>query len=148
MAMKATIRRIGNSLGVLIPKSHLQSWGIGEGDHLELSEQGLRPPRKPGSSQELLDERKRQLAVAVVREFSPRRIRAQSLGNLHRWKKQGTWIPAYDEWQQILESDSDGALFAAMLGRDEESNRLRQSMPFVGLLSQQQVKAIYEETGG
>jgi hypothetical protein len=37
-------------------------------------------------------------------------------------------------------------LFAAMLGRDEESNRLRQSMPFVGLLSQDQVEAIYEET--
>jgi hypothetical protein len=90
----------------------------------------------------LLDERKRQLAVAVVREFPPRQIRAQSLANLHRWKKQGTWIPAYDEWQQILESASDDALYAAMLGRDEESNRLRQSMPFVGLLTQEQVKAI------
>jgi hypothetical protein len=95
-----------------------------------------------------LDERKRQLAVAVVREFSPRQIRAKSLANLHRWKNQGTWARAYDEWQQILESASDGALYAAMLGRDEESNRLRQSMPFVGLLSQEQVKAIYEETGG
>jgi hypothetical protein len=94
-----------------------------------------------------LDERKRLLAVAVVREFSPRQIRAQSLANLHRWKSQGTWIPAYDEWQQILERDSDGALFVAMLGRDEDSNRLRQSMPFVGLLSQEQVKSIYEETG-
>jgi antitoxin component of MazEF toxin-antitoxin module len=145
--MKAAVRRIGNSLGILIPKSLLDSWGVREGDHLELSEHGLRPPRKPGSSQELLDERKRQLAVAVVREFSPRQIRAQSLANLHRWKSQGTWVPAYAEWQQILESGSDGALFAAMLGRDEESNRLRQSMPFVGLLSQQQVKAIYEETG-
>ena len=146
--MKAIVRRIGNSLGVLLPKSLLESWEIGEGDHLDLSEHGLRPPRRPGSSQELLDERKRQLAVAVVREFSTRQIRAQSLANLHRWKSQGTWIPAYDEWQQILEGGSDGALFAAMLGRDEESNRLRQSMPFVGLLSQHQVKAIYEETRG
>lgn len=69
------------------------------------------------------------------------------LANLHRWKRQGTWISAYDEWQQILESESDGALFAVMLGRDEESNRLRQSVPFVGLLSREQVEAIYEETG-
>lgn len=146
--MKTTVRRIGNSLGVLLPKSLLETWGIREGDHLQLSEYGLRPPRKPGSSQELLDERKRLLAVAVVREFSPLQIRAQSLANLHRWKSQGTWIPAYDEWQHILESTTDGVLFAAMLGRDEDSNRLRQSMPFVGLLSQEQVKAIYEETGG
>jgi antitoxin component of MazEF toxin-antitoxin module len=146
--MKTTVRRIGNSLGILLPKSLLETWGVGEGDHLDLSEHGLRPPRKPGSSQELLDERKRQLAVAVVRDFSPRQIRAQSLANLHRWKGQGTWIPAYDEWQEILDSASDGALFAAMLGRDEESNRLRQSMPFVGLLSQLQVKSIYEETRG
>jgi antitoxin component of MazEF toxin-antitoxin module len=145
--MKTVVRRIGNSLGVLLPKSLLDTWGIRAGDHLQLSERGLRPPGKPGSAQELLDERKRQLALAVVRDFSPRQIRAQSLANLHRWKSQGTWIPAYGEWQQILENESDGALFAAMLGRDEESNRLRQSMPFVGLLSQEQVKAIYEETG-
>jgi hypothetical protein len=95
-----------------------------------------------------LDELKRELAVAVVRGFSPREIRAHSLANLHRWKRQGTWVRAYDEWQQILESGSDGALFAAMLGRDEQSNRLRQSPPFVGLLSQEQVREIYEEAGG
>jgi hypothetical protein len=114
----------------------------------QLSEHGLRPPHKPGSAQETLDERKRQLAIAVARDFSPRQIRVQSLVNLHRWKSQGTWISAYDEWQQILESDSDTALLAKMVGRDEESNRLRQSMPFVGLLSQEQVTAVYKETAG
>ena len=115
---------------------------------MELSERGLRPPKRRASSQERLDELKRQLAVAVVREFSPREIRAQSLANLHRWKLQGTWVSAYEEWREILESGSDGALFAAMLGRDEDSNRLRQSLPFVGLLSQERVREIYEEAGG
>jgi antitoxin component of MazEF toxin-antitoxin module len=146
--MKAVVRHIGNSLGVLLPKSLLDAWGIRAGDHLELSERGLRPPKRRASSQERLDELKRLLAVAVVREFSPREIRAQSLANLHRWKLQGTWVSAYGEWQEILENGSDGALFAAMLGRDETSNRLRQSLPFVGLLSQEQVKEIYEEAGG
>jgi hypothetical protein len=84
----------------------------------------------------------------VVRDFSPRQIRAQSLANLYRWELQGTWVSAYEEWQEILESDSDGALFAAMLGRDEQANRLRQSLPFVGLLSQEQVRELYEEAGG
>ena len=146
--MKTVVRRIGNSLGVLLPKSLLDTWGIREGDHLELSERGLRPPpRSRQSAQERLDELKRQLAAAVVRDFSPRQIRAQSLANLHRWKQQGTWVSAYDEWQQILESGSDGALFAAMLGREQEANRLRQSMPFVGLLAPEKVQAIHEETG-
>jgi antitoxin component of MazEF toxin-antitoxin module len=145
--MKTVVRRIGNSLGVLLPKPLLDAWGIREGDHLELSDRGLQPPRQHQSAQERLDELKRQLAIAVVREFPPRQIRAQSLANLHRWKGQGTWVSAYDEWLEILESGSDGALFAAMLGRDEGSNRLRQSLPFVGLLSPERVKAIYEETG-
>jgi antitoxin component of MazEF toxin-antitoxin module len=145
--MKIVVRRIGNSLGVLLPKALLDTWGVREGQYLELSERGLRPPRPRGTAQQRLDELKRQLAVAVVREFSPQQIRAQSLANLHRWKRQGTWISAYDEWQQIMEGGPDGELFAAMLGRDQDSNRLRQSMPFVGLLSQEKVKALYEEAG-
>jgi hypothetical protein len=66
---------------------------------------------------------------------------------LYRWKAQGTWVSAYDEWTAILTTGSDGELFAAMLGRDDQSNRLRQSMPYVGLLSQEEVKRIHEETG-
>jgi len=55
------------------------------------------------------------------------------------------WVSAYDEWTEILENGGDGALFAAMLGRDDNSIRLRQSMPYVGLLSQEEVKKLYEE---
>ena len=41
MLMKLTIRRIGNSLGVIVPKTALEIWGIGEGDTLELTERGI-----------------------------------------------------------------------------------------------------------
>ncbi|WP_210399003.1 hypothetical protein [Steroidobacter denitrificans] len=67
------------------------------------------------------------------------------LANLYRWRKQGVWGPAYEEWQEIARCDDDGALFAAMLGHDEDANRLRQSMPFVDLLSQDEVKRLHEE---
>jgi len=144
--MKLAIRRIGNSLGVILPKSALEAWGLGAGDSLELTERGIRPVRA-GSSHAALDELKRSLALAVVRDFTPREIRAQSLANLHRWKSQGTWVSAYDEWTQLMKKAGDGELFAAMLGRDEHANRLRQSMPFVGLLSQTEVKKIYDEAG-
>jgi len=143
--MKLAVRRIGNSYGVIVPKAALKAWGVGEGDHLELTARGIRPAARVGLSHDALDELKRSIALAVVRSFTPREIRAQILANLHRWKSQGMWVSAYDEWRELAQRDDDGALFAAMLGRDENAVRLRQSMPFVGLLSQEEVRKLHEE---
>jgi hypothetical protein len=95
-----------------------------------------------------LDELRHALSLAVVRRRTPREIRAQILANLHRWERQGVWGPAYGEWRRIAQSSDDGLLFTAMLGRDEDAVRLRQSMPYVGLLSQTEVRALHEEAGG
>ena len=146
--MKLTVRRVGNSLGVILPKDTLKAWGVSEGDHLQLTERGIRPAARGGLSHQALDELKRRIALAVVRTFTPTEIRAQMLANLHRWRAQGTWGPAYDEWQAIAQSKDDGALFAVMLGRDDNAARLRQSMPFVGLLPQEEVRKLHEEAGG
>jgi antitoxin component of MazEF toxin-antitoxin module len=146
--MKVAIRRIGNSLGVIVPKSVLESWGVGEGDQLELTERGLRPSVSTGLSHETLDELKRSIALAVVRQFAPREIRAQILANLHRWRRQGAWVSAYDEWRDIATRGDDGELFAAMLARDDNAVRLRQSLPFAGLLSQADVRRLHEEATG
>lgn len=143
--MKIAIRRVGNSLGVLLPKSALQAWGLREGSYLELTDRGLRPRPQPRSTHELLDEHKRRIAVAVVSEFPPNLIRAHSLANLHRWETSGAWVSAYDEWRDILESGSNGELFAVMLGRDDRANRLRQSAPYVGLLPREEVRRLNEE---
>ena len=146
--MKVPLRRIGNSLGVILPKATLEAWGVGEGDALELSEQGLRRPEPRGFSHQDLDELRHALSLAVVRRRTPREIRAQILANLHRWEREGVWGPAYEEWRRIAQTEDDGVLFAAMLGRDEDAVRLRQSMPYVGLLSQAEVRALHEEAGG
>jgi len=148
MWMKLELRRIGNSLGVIVPKEALQNWGVGEGDYLELGERGIRPASKSAASQAMLDELKRKLASEVASRFTPNLIRAHSLANLSRWRKNGVWGPAYLEWQQILEGASDGDLFAAMLGRDENSNRLRQSPPYVGLLPREVVRKLNDEATG
>ena len=139
------IRLIGNSLGVIIPKEALASWGVGEGDFLVLADGGIRPPASGRQSHELLDELKQRIAAAVVARHPANRIRAQSLANLHRWRASGAWVSAYDEWQRILEAADDGELFATMLGRDERSNRLRQSPPYVGLLPRDEVRRLNEE---
>lgn len=143
--MKLTVRRVGNSLGIIIPRTTLDRWNVREGGSLELTERGIRPP---GSSHEALDELKRSLALEVVRRFGASQIRAQILANLHRWASKGSWVSAYDEWKRIAASGDDGALFAAMLGRHDESNRLRQSMPFVGLLPREVVRRLNEEASG
>lgn len=143
--MKLTLRRIGNSLGVIIPKAALDSWGVKEGDYLTLTEHGLRPARRSGFLQSELDALNRSISMAIVDRFTPRQIRAQILANLHRWKNQGVWVTAYDEWRVIAESEDDGRLYCVMLGQDQESVRLRQSMPYVGLLPPQAVRALHEQ---
>ena len=60
----------------------------------------------------------------------------------------GVWVSAFDEWREIAKSGDDGVLFAAMLGRDEDAVRLRQSAPYAGLLSQEEVGKLNEEAAG
>ena len=146
--MKLELRRIGNSLGVIVPKEVLRNWGVGEGDYLELGERGIRPTSKSAPLHAVLDDLKRKLASEVVSRFTPNLIRAHGLANLSRWRKNGVWGPVYTEWQEILESAGDGDLFAVMLGRDENSNRLRQSPPYVGLLPRDVVSRLNEEAAG
>ena len=45
----------------------------------------------------------------------------------------------------IARRGDDGELFAAMLGHDDTATRLRESMPFVGLLPQSEVRRLHEE---
>lgn len=145
--MKLTVRRIGNSLGIIIPRDVLERWGVREGEALELGDAGIGPGRD-GVSKADLDELRLDRSLEIVRRFTPREIRAKGLANLHRWKAQGSWGMVYDEWKEILEDADDGRLYAAMLGRDERSVRLRQSIPYVGLLSRELVRRMNAKVAG
>ena len=132
---------------LILPKPVLEAWGVGEGDRLELTARGLRPPRAPACGmRHWTNSSGRSLWPSCG--VRPREIRAQILANLHRWRRQGAWVSAYDEWRGIATRADDGELFAAMLGRDDNAVRLRQSMPFVGLLSQAEVRQLHEEAAG
>ena len=134
--MNLKLRRIGNSIGVIIPGNVLRDWALSEGDSLELTAEAIRPPRGRRNHQEQLDRLKHALAVEVVKQHSAEQIRRHSIDNLVRWRSAGVWGPAYQRWFDVLSSADDGALYALMVGHDEEANRLRQSPPFVGLLPQ------------
>ena len=143
MPTKVVIRKVGNSLGVLLPKDLMTQWGVGAGDFLMVGEEGIVPPPKQ-SSHLVLDDLKLAISMEVVSRFSLNEIRKKSKANLVRWKKQGTWGPAYAEWRDLLARD-DAALIKTMVGRDDRSNRLRQSMPYVGLLPKDVVEALREK---
>lgn len=90
----------------------------------------------------LLDQMKAAFAAEVWRRFTPAQIRQKSIQNLQRWRDQGTWGQAYEDWCAILQAEDDGPLQHAMLGTDERANQLRQSPPYVGMLPQDLVEQI------
>lgn len=87
------------------------------------------------NAQSRLDEHKLVLAQTVLRSVGMDTLRCGSLANLKRWRERGSWCSAFAEWEILLATGSDAAVVAAMTGSDENSNRLRQSAPYVGLLA-------------
>lgn len=80
---------------------------------------------------DILDEKKRQRAIHILEKISLREIRETSLATLARWKSQGAWCSAYSEWEVLMREGSDEAIIRAMTALDQNSNRLRQSPPYV-----------------
>ena len=111
------------------PRSLLGEWGLGEGDDLDLSGRSIGPKRATRNAQQVQDELKRAIAIAVLDQFPLEQVRKKSRANLLRWKKGGVWGGAYEEWLRLVDQGEDGELYAAMIGRDDNANRLRQSLP-------------------
>ncbi|PRC92008.1 hypothetical protein [Solimicrobium silvestre] len=101
---------------------------------------------QPPNAQVSLDAFKLRLAQEIIRQVEFSDIREKSLANLSRWKLNGVWSSAYDEWEQLMKSGSEAKIMAIMIGQDEDANRLRQSAPYTGLLDQQTVERVREAT--
>lgn len=84
----------------------------------------------------LLDDLKLWLSQATLRQADLETIRAASLLNLQRWKAQGTWSPVYQEWWELMMHASDETIIQMMTGDGDEHNRLRQSIPYVGIVDE------------
>lgn len=90
----------------------------------------------------ILNKMKLETAKAVLACTDIKSIRRHSLTNLARWKKNGVWCSAFDEWMKLMADGSDDEVKEAMTGEDEKSERLRQSSVWPGLLDQEAVLAI------
>lgn len=88
------------------------------------------------NSHDQLDEFKLRCAIAILQTADLSTIRAKSLANMDRWRAKGTWVSAHDEWREIMTNRSDAEVIAAMTGRDQKANRLRQSAPYTGIIDE------------
>ncbi|MTV40425.1 hypothetical protein [Duganella radicis] len=99
-------------------------------------------PSSTPNKQDLQDRRKLVMARLITEKFAVPVIRQRSLENMERWQKNGVWVSAFEEWRELLTRGTDQQVLAVLTGLDEKSNRLRQSAPYAGLLTQAEVEAI------
>ena len=72
----------------------------------------------------------------------------KALGNIERWSRQmGRTPPALAEWQGLLRTFPWERVRPHLVEDDEESRRLRQSSPFVGILTQRERMEIRRAAG-
>lgn len=102
--------------------------------------------REPVNAHLVLDELRLQLAKEVLRTSTVEEVRRRSLANLARWEGIGTWGPLYADWRSLLMSGTDEQVIAVMTGTDDRAVQLRQSMPYVGILSKDTVERLRLET--
>lgn len=95
-----------------------------------------------------LDAIKHRIACEVLARFTIAEIKARSLANIERWRKNGTSGQAYDAWERLACDPDDSKMIAVMQGTSDYSNQLRQSPPFVGMLDRELVRKINEEVTG
>lgn len=97
------------------------------------------------NTQDVLDDIKHRISCEVLASFPIGTIKDRSRENIARWRRNGTTGLAYEEWLDIIDSDDDGKLINAMVGLNENSNRLRQSIPYVGMLHKSLVRELNEK---
>jgi hypothetical protein len=104
----------------------------------------IKGPRARQRLHDWVDERGRALDAAVAEKLraNPGLI-SRALENLDRWERQRGPEPAYVEWRQILRNSSSGEVISLLLDDSERADRLRQSSPFAGILSQDERLSIF-----
>lgn len=83
--------------------------------------------------------------IAGLLISDPDRVIAKALSNLDSWlgcQNPPTPGSAYQEWLGILQTRTPAELAALIVTNDEDVLRLRQSSPFVGILSPQEIWSI------
>lgn len=83
------------------------------------------------------DDEKLRLHQLVARELErdPQRVLSIARENLRRWLASADGVPNYLEWMEILRTQTPDQVAESIVSDSEEGRRLRQSTPFVGVIS-------------
>lgn len=100
---------------------------------------------EPQNSHAMLDQIKHKISCEVLANFPLAEIKARAKANIERWRANGAGDPVYDEWYTLLDQGDDTQIINAMIGINDNSNRLRQSIPYVGMLPKAVVRKFNEE---
>jgi hypothetical protein len=87
-------------------------------------------------------------AKLILKTFSIEVIRQRSIDNMDRWKSQGSWSLAFDEWMILMTDGTDADVIEAMTGETDKASRLRSASPYPGLLDQTVVHQLKHEILG
>ncbi len=87
--------------------------------------------------------------IAKVLLASPEKILNKARTNLENWLNSGAFekgeMKALNEWKTILQSSDVRKIIQLLTENSDNGQRLRQSSPFVGILSKREINQIREE---
>ena len=83
--------------------------------------------------------------IAGLLVADPKQVLGKAMSNLESWLKSrnsSALGSAYQEWLRLLQTLTPEQIAELIVSENEDANRLRQSSPFAGVLSPQEVWSI------
>lgn len=83
--------------------------------------------------------------IAAIMEHDPDAVIGKALYNLHAWmakQQDASEVAAFEEWLELLTRMTPHEIANLIVSDTEQAVRMRQSSPFAGVLTPQEVWAI------
>lgn len=93
------------------------------------------PYGTPGAGHRKIDRRSLAMHRAIAEKLrNDPGLLENAKKNIRRWRRQGVDVQAFQEWEAILTGGIED-IIRVLCGESEESDRLRHSTPFTGILT-------------
>ena len=123
--MKLAVRRIGNCLEVIVPKATLSTRGVsGEGRCARTDRTRHRSRHGPACARGIGRAQRSDRASGRAAVHAARDTGADACRSRHRWRRQGAWVSAYDEWEGIAGAETQANFGGDVLGRSQPLQRV------------------------